>query len=133
MYFTCKEILKSLSYKKRTKVLLRILREGKAISWVVSFATRVFMEHRLGDTDMGYFTPWLEEDVLQEIKSVTNERLEKIMRSDWHRTADPLSFFLFGLQTGDLEETITLNKWVSSIAVTKGLLGWLMFFRVVHC
>lgn len=111
-----KKFLKSLSYKKRSKVLLRILRGGKATSWVVSFATRVFMEHRLGDTDMGYFTPWLEEDVLEEIKSMTKERVEKIMRSDWYSTADPLSFFLFGLQIGDLEETNRLSKRVSSIA-----------------
>lgn len=107
-------LLESMSPVKREKVLLRILREGKADSWLIYFARLIILEHEIGSTAVSRFDPWLENEVLEEVKEITLERLNTVMKQHFTKLANPLQVFLCWLHFGSENDKEWLREWVSS-------------------
>lgn len=107
-------LLESMSPVKREKVLLKILRKGKADSWLVYFARMIILEHEIGSTAVSRFDPWLENEILEQVKVTTLERLNKVMNQHFTKLANPLQVFLCWLHFGSENDKEWLREWVRS-------------------
>lgn len=107
-----KKFLRSLPLDSRMRVLMKILKEGKAYSWLVFFARVVIRDHQIGDTSFAKFVPWLEENEIEIVKETTIQRLGTIMRKHYDSVSDPFQLHLFWLQHGSDEDREWLKKWV---------------------
>ena len=105
-------LLRSLTPKKRWKLLLKILENGKSTSWLVYFARQIIVDHDEKSSKMTNFLPWLDQDQLKTIREVTDRKLRTILRQDFYSSSDPLQFFLFWINIGNEKEKSALREWV---------------------
>ena len=118
IYILCKslstKLLASMPPKSRRRMLLRIIQEGNANTWLVYFARRIIQYHETGETVLRRFSPWLEKETLDDVRKIMIKKLRSNMSEQYYNGFYPLQFFLSWIQVGNENERNWLRNWVNT-------------------
>ena len=118
IYILCKslstKLLTLMPPRSRRRMLLKILQEGNANTWLVYFARRIIQYHETGETVLRRFSPWLEKETLDDVKKIMIKKLRSNMSEQYYNGFYPLQFFLFWIQVGNEIDRNWLRNWVKT-------------------
>lgn len=110
--FVVLKIFKSLSAENRWNLLLNMLQNGNAKSWVYYIARQIILDHENDYATLPQYSTWLEKDNIEKIKEITIKRLPTIIEQSYYSSSDPLQLFLFCIQFGGKKDKDWLREWV---------------------
>lgn len=110
--FVVLKIFKSLSAENRWNLLLNILQNGNAKSWVYYIARQIILDHENGYATLPQYSPWLENDNIEKIKEIAIKKLPTIIEQSYDSSSDPLQLFLLYIQFGREKDKDWLRGWV---------------------
>ena len=110
--FVVLKIFKSLSAKNRWNLLLNMLQNGNAKSWVYYIARQIILDHENGYATLPKYSPWLENDNIEKIKEIAIKKLPTIIEQSYYSSSDPLQLFLLYIQFGREKDKDWLRGWV---------------------
>ena len=109
-----KPLLQNLPIDKRIEQIVYALRQGKAVSWLVSLM-RIFMnEHNEVNNCRETENIWLIRDEIDIIKKVTFDRIQLEINSNFYRLVNPKYLFMFWRDVGTDVQRTELSNWVTS-------------------
>ena len=109
-----KPILQNLPIKKRIEQIVYALRNGKAVSWLVSLMRRFMYEHNEVKNSKEIKDYWLIKDEIEIVKKVTFDRIQAEINSNFYRLVEPKYLFLFWRDVGSDVQRSELGNWVNS-------------------
>ena len=109
-----KRILQNLPIEKRIPQIVYALKNGKAVSWLVSSMRTFVYEHNEVENSSESADIWLIEDEIEIINKVTFDRIQVEINSNFYRLAEPKYLFLFWRDVGTDVQHAELSNWVTS-------------------
>ena len=109
-----KPILQNLPATKRIEQIVYALRNGKAVSWLVSLMQIFMYEHKEVKNSLEPEDFWLTKDEIEIVKKVTLDRIEVEINSSFYRLVNPKYLFLFWHDVGTEVQRTELSNWVNS-------------------
>ena len=112
--WAAKPLLKNLPVEKRIKQIVYALKNGKAVSWLVSLMRSFMFEHHEVTHSSESADYWLIKDEIEIIKKVTFDRIQVEINSNFYRIVEPKYLFLFWQDVGTDVQRTELKNWVTS-------------------
>lgn len=106
------KIIRKVSPEKRAKTLLRVLKHGKAKSFVISLVWRILRNHKYKNSFWRRFVPLLEPSELDRIEREALVSVKKVLKNGIHSVPDSIYLFLYWYEFGDDSEICELRNWI---------------------
>ena len=111
--WTAKPILQNLPLEKRIEQIVYALKNGKAVSWLVSLMRNFMYEHNEVNICQETEDVWLIKDEIEVIKKVTFDRIQTEINSNFYRLVSPKYLFMFWHDVGTNVQRTELSNWIT--------------------